>query len=308
MSSLKSRVNADFALLFAAAVWGVAFVFQKSAMEHIGPLAFIASRGLLAALALAPLALLEIGRSDVRADFGFWRIAVLGGCAFFLAAWLQQAGLITATVTNTGFLTALYVVITPFIAWSWSGKRPNRIVWPSVALSIAGTWLLGGGTFSAFSFGDLLVAISAFFWALHVVVTGRASPYRRPIAFTAVQFAIVGGLGAVSSVLLETTTWEGMRAAAPDIAYVAILSSALTFTILTMALQYTPPSEATVIVSMEVVFAAAAAYLLLGERLPAIGWVGAALILGATLLLQLGTVLGATWTRTEPVGQTGDRT
>ena len=307
MPTTRTRLNADFALLFAAAVWGVAFVFQKSAMDHIGPLAFIASRGLLAALALAPLALMEHARSSTRVNAGFWSIAISGGCAFFLAAWLQQAGLVTATVTNTGFLTALYVIITPFVAWSWSGKRPNLVVWPAAAFSAIGTWLLGGGALSAFSFGDLLVAISAFFWAGHVVISGRASLYGRPIAFTAVQFAVVGTLGTVASVLLETTTLAGLRAAAPDIAYVGLLSSALTFTILTMALQHTPPSEAAVIVSMETVFAAAAAYLMLSERLPPIGWIGAALILGATLLLQLGTALGASWSRSEPVGQSGER-
>jgi drug/metabolite transporter (DMT)-like permease len=92
--------------------------------------------------------------------------------------------------------------------------------------------------------------------------------------------------------MLETTTIEGLAGAAIDIAYVGLLSSALAFTILTVALQHTPPSEAAVIVSMETVFAAAAAYWLLGERLPAIGWAGAALILAATLVLQIGTALG----------------
>jgi drug/metabolite transporter (DMT)-like permease len=88
-----------------------------------------------------------------------------------------------------------------------------------------------------------------------------------------------------------------LRGAALDIAYVGLLSSALTFTLLTVALQYTPPSEAAVIVSMETVFAALAAYLLLGERLPAIGWAGAALILTATLLLQLAPALSARFLR-----------
>ncbi len=288
-----SRLHADIALLFAAAVWGVAFIFQKSAMDHIGPLAFIAARGGVAALALVPLALRESRNAPSGQSAGFWQIAVAGGVAFFIAAWLQQRGIVTATVTNTGFLTALYVVITPFIAWGWSGKVPNSIVWPAVTLSTVGTWLLGGGTLSAFSGGDGLVALSAVFWAAHVVVTGRASVFRRPIAFTAVQFAVVAVLGALFSAFLETTTLAGLQGAAVDIAYVALLSSALTFTLLTVALQHTPPSEAAVIVSLETVFAAAAAYLLLGERLLPIGWVGAALILGATLLLQLWPALAA---------------
>jgi drug/metabolite transporter (DMT)-like permease len=274
-------------------VWGVAFVFQKSAMAHIAPLAFIAARGAVAAVALAPLALEEARRVPRSGNDGFWRTAIGGGAAFFIAAWLQQAGIVTATVTNTGFLTALYVVITPFIAWGWSGKVPNPIVWPAVVLSALGTWLLGGGTLGAFSRGDGLVALSALFWAAHVVVTGRASIYRRPIGFTAIQFAVVALLAALGSAQLETTTLAGLRGAAIDIAYVGLLSSALTFTLLTLALQHTPPSEAAVIVSMETVFAALAAYLLLGERLVWIGWVGAALILSATLLLQLWPAIAA---------------
>jgi drug/metabolite transporter (DMT)-like permease len=297
MPRLSTRLNADIALLFAAAVWGLAFVFQKSAMAHIGPLTFIAARAAIAALALAPLALREHGRVTSSGKSGFWTIAISGGVAFFIAAWLQQAGLQTATVTNTGFLTALYVVITPFIAWGWSGKIPSPIVWPAVALSAIGTWLLGGGTLSAFSQGDQLVALSALFWAIHVVVTGRASPFGRPIAFTAVQFAVVSLLATAGSILLEITTLEGLRGAAVDIAYVGLLSSALTFTILTVALQHTPPSEAAIIVSMETVFAAFAAYLLLGERLGQLGWIGAALILLATLLLQVGPALGARFLR-----------
>ena len=243
-----SRLNADIALFAAAGVWGVAFLFQKSAMAHVGPLAFI-------------------------------------------AAWLQQEGIRTATVTNASFLTALYVVLTPFVAWGWSGKVPNPVVWPAVAMSALGTWLLGGGSVGAFSRGDLLVALSAFFWAVHVVVTGRASPFGRPIGFTALQFTTVGALAATGAAAIESTTLAGLAGAAIDIAYLGLLSSALCFTILTVALQYTPPSEAAVIVSMETVFAALAADLVLGERRPAIGLAGAARILAGVLLLQFGTAL-----------------
>jgi drug/metabolite transporter (DMT)-like permease len=288
-----SRLNADFGLLLAAAVWGVAFLFQKSAMAHVGPLAFIAARGALAAAALAPLA----WREHVRAGAGpggpaFWGVALWGGVAFFVAAWLQQAGIRTAAVTNTGFLTALYVVLTPFVAWAWSGRAPGASVWPAVALSTLGTWLLGGGgTLGDLGSGDGLVALSALFWAIHVVVTGSAAPYGRPVGFTTIQFAVVAALGTLASAALETTTLAGLLAAAPEIFYVGLLSSALTFTILTVALQHTPPSEAAVIVSMETVFAALAARLVLGERLSAMGWAGAALILAAILLLQLGAAI-----------------
>jgi drug/metabolite transporter (DMT)-like permease len=288
------RLHADLALLVTAAIWGLAFVFQKSAMSHIGPLTFIAARGLVAALALTPLALWErrAARAEAvgaeRSSGAVWSVAMCGGIAFFIAAVLQQSGLVTATVTNTGFLTALYVVVTPFVVWAWSGASPRRFIWPAVALSAVGTWLLGGGGLASLSHGDVLVALSAIFWAVHVVITGQASRHRRPLGFTAVQFAVVAVLGVTAAALWETLSLAGLRAAAPDIAFVGLLSSALTFSILTVALQYAPPAEAAVIVSMETVFAAVAAYFILGERLPDIGWIGAAMMLFATLIVQLG--------------------
>jgi drug/metabolite transporter (DMT)-like permease len=290
-----SRLNADLTLLVAAAIWGCAFVFQKSAMEHIGPLTFIAARGALAALALAPLAWREHAQAGGTMPRGLLPIACGGGLLFFVAAWLQQAGIRTASVTNTGFLTALYVVITPFVAWGWNGKRPSTAVWPAVALSAFGTWLLGGGGIAAPSQGDMLVALSAVFWAAHVVITGRAASYGRPITFTAIQFVAVTVLAGVTLLPLETVTLAGLKGAAVDIVYVGLLSSALTFTLLTLALRHTPPSEAAVIASFETVFAASAGYLILGERLSATGWAGAALILSAILFIQLAAALGARW-------------
>ena len=283
-----SRLSADLALLFAAFVWGVAFLFQKSAMAEIGPLTFVAARCTVATLVLLPFALAETKRVASPVPAGLWRIGSLAGAAFFTAAWLQQGGIITATVTNTGFLTALYVVITPFIAWVIDGKIPNAVVWPAVALSAVGTWLLGGGSLSHFSHGDMLVAISALFWAAHVVIVGRAAEHARPILFTTVQFAIVAVLAMAGAAMLETPSAPALMAAINSILYVGVLSSALTFTLLTIALQYTPPLEAAVIVSLETLFAAFSAYLVLGERLPPIAWIGAAMIMSGTLVIQLG--------------------
>jgi drug/metabolite transporter (DMT)-like permease len=287
------RINADLALLLAAAIWGTAFVFQKTAMAHVGPLTFIAARCWLAALALLPFAWLEGRRSRGPVGRPFFGAAWAGGIAFFLAAWLQQGGLLATTATSAGFFTALYVVITPFIVWLWTGASPNLAVWPAVTLSAMGTWLLGGAEVGGFSPGDQLVMLSAVLWAVHVVITGRAAHLRRPIAFTAMQLAIVAVLAAAGAAAVETPTLAGLAAAWIEIAYVGLLSSALTFTLLTVALQHTPASEAAVIISLETLFAALGGYLLLGERLPALGLVGAALILLAILCIQLAPALAA---------------
>jgi drug/metabolite transporter (DMT)-like permease len=287
-----SRFQADLLLFLTAFVWGVAFLFQKSATAHIGPLTFLAMRGLVAFVALAPLALREARRAPAPARFDFYLTSLLGGLAFLIAGWLQQAGLETATVTNTGFLTALYVVITPLIVLCWSGKMPNVLVWPAVVMSAIGTWLLGGGTLGAFSRGDIMVAISAFFWAVQVVITASATRYRRPIGFTSLQFAVVAALAGLAAPAFEPLSLVQLRAAAVEILFVGLLSSALTFTLLTVAMQHTPPSEAAIIVGTETLFAAGAAYLILGERLTSMGWMGAVLILAASLMVQLGAAAG----------------
>jgi drug/metabolite transporter (DMT)-like permease len=287
------RLHADILLLMAAAIWGLAFVFQKSAMDHISECLFIAARGFVASAALAPLAWLEGQRQPRAADLRtVLPIALAGGAAFFLGAIFQQIGLRTTSIGNTGFLTGLYVIVTPFLMWVLTRHAPSRLVWLAVALSFVGTWLLGGGTLTGFSFGDLLVAICALFWAGHMVIVGRSSGFDRPITFTAIQFAVVGTLGLLGAILTEPLTIGGMikglSGAAGSIAYVGLLSSALTFTLLAVAMKHTPTSEAAIIVSLEAVFAALAGALLLGERLSWIACAGAAMILIATLIVQIG--------------------
>jgi drug/metabolite transporter (DMT)-like permease len=285
------RIHADLLLVLAAIVWGVAFVFQKTAMDHIGPLLFVAARATVATLALIPIALREGRRAQDQFPAGLVSIAALGGGLFFLGAIAQQTGIITASVTNTGFLTALYVVFTPFLVWLFMRHAPAWIVWPAVAMSFVGMWLLGGGTVGGFARGDLLVAFSAVFWAAHVVVVAQATRHARPVAFSAIQFAVVAALGLTGAILIEPISIAGLAAAWREIAYVGLLSSALTFTLLAVAMKYTPPTEAAIIVSSETLFAALAAYLVLGERLSIAGWCGAALILGAVLLVQAGPMI-----------------
>ena len=275
-------------LVAIAAIWGLAFVFQKTAMDHIGPCTFLALRALIAALILAPIALLyETGNRLQQPTPAFWLIAIAGGLTFFTGGILQQIGLVTATVTNTGFLTGLYVVITPLLMWLVLSRPPGLIIWLAVALAFIGMWMLGGGTIGGFSWGDWLVVFSSFFWASHMLVIEHSGRHARPIAFTAIQFAVVALISGVGAILLEAPTIDKLIAAAPEIAYVGVLSSALTFTLLAVAMRHTNAAEATIIVSTETVFAAAAGVLLLAERLEWIGWLGATMMFSASVLVQL---------------------
>jgi drug/metabolite transporter (DMT)-like permease len=293
-----TRLRADALLLLAALIWGVAFVFQKSAMAHIGPFTMVAGRTTIAVIVLAPLAWWALRREPEGTLRRSLAMGAKGGVFFFLGAIFQQVGLVTTSVTNTGFITGLYVILTPFLIWVVRGQRPGGFVAIAAVISFVGTWLLGGGSFDGFARGDMWVAVSAVFWAAHVIVTADAARAGPAAVFTLLQFAVVAVLGWIGAMLFETITVDGLWRGAAELAYVGLLSSALTFLLLTVALKHTTAPEAAILVSTEMVFAALAAYLLAGERLGPIGLVGAGLILAATALVQLGPV----WLRRGAVG------
>lgn len=297
-------MRGDVLIVVSALIWGVAFYFQKTAMSHVGPMLFIGMRGLVAAVALLPFALAEqdmlpvfsrgsksvCGLKERRLGFGlpegFAPIAIAGGITFFIGASLQQVGLVTATVTNTGFLTALYVVVTPFLFWIIKRTSPSAIIWLCALMALAGVWALGGGTIIHLNGGDRLIAFSALFWALLIIVSGEAAKYEKPLSYTCIQFLTVGILGMIAALLFEHDVDQDVLQALPAVLYVGLLSTALTFGLMAIALQTVPAPRASILLSLETLFAALAGYTLLGERLDPLGWVGAALILSAVALLQ----------------------
>jgi len=280
-----NRFKADLLVLAAALIWGVAFYFQKVAMDHVGPFLFTGSRAVIAALVLAPFALRE-RRNGPAEPLSLFPIAIFGGLAFTAAGVLQQAGITTATVTNTSFLTALYVVLTPFLLWLIRSERPGLRVWIAAIVAFFGIWALGGGTLDGFSRGDWLVAACAIFWALYMVATSASSKAARPLQYTCYSFATVALICLPVSLLTEQPSFQSLADAAVPMLYVGILSSALTFALLSVSVQHIPAARASILLSTETLFAAAAGFLLLGERLSLIGWMGAALVFAAILLIQ----------------------
>ena len=281
-----SRLRADLLLLVAALIWGLAFYFQKTAMSHIGPWLFTAVRAVIATLVLIPFALREAAME--RGPLApMVPISLLGGFAFLLGGGLQQAGIVDATIVNAGLLTALYVPLTPLVAWMWGGTRPSRIIWLAAILCFCGAWALGGGSLGQMSQGDMVIALSAVAWAVHIVITGKAGIHARPLTYTCIQFAVVAMCALGLAFLLETVSLPAILSVWPSLLYVGVLSSAVTFGIMAVALRYAQPSETAVLLSLETVFAALAGYVLLGERLTPLGWFGAALIFCSALGSQL---------------------
>lgn len=285
-----SRPLAVLLLLIATAIWGLAFVAQKAAMAHMGPLTFSGTRFLLGGIALLPFALIELRRKSVkRSDFTprLWlQIAAL--CtAFLIGSVLQQYGLAQTSVTNSGFLTALYVLFVPLIAFLVIRAHPHPIIYIGAPLALIGIFYLNGGRLEAFNLGDMLVVVSAIFWGGHVFMLGVLSRQTGlPIVLSAITVLSVGVVCLAFAFIFEVPDLSGILAGWVQVLYVGIMSTALAFTLQAIGQQHVPSANAAIILSAESLFAALGGALLLGERLPLVGYAGTALIFFAIILVE----------------------
>jgi drug/metabolite transporter (DMT)-like permease len=212
------------------------------------------------------------------------------GLALFFGTTLQQAGIETTSATNAGFLTACYVVLTPFVVWTLTGAPPRAIVVAAGLVSLVGAWLLAcGGALVPPNIGDALVLVADCAWATGIALTpiflARSG---RPLLLAFVQYTVCAALAALCSALFESMASGALIATMPTILFAGIVSGALAYTIQIFAQAHTPPAEAALILALEGVFAALAGALLLGERLTAIGVLGCALILAGAAVAEIG--------------------
>lgn len=281
------RLLAVSLLIITTMLWGFAFVAQKSAMDAMGPLTFSAVRYVLGSLAILPLIVWELRRTGRRLGRADWPAVALIAVSFFLGVALQQIGLTMTTVTNSGFLTSLYVLFVPLLALVVFFHKPHPIVWVGVPMALVGVYLLNGGRLESFNLGDLLVVGSAVAWAVQVYLIGTVS--RRtglPVTISLICFAVTAVLSGIGSAAFETPHFAAIGEGWIEILYAGILSTAVAFTLQAVAQQFVPPANAAIILSAEGLFAAFGGALVLGERLPVIGYVGAALIFLAIVMVE----------------------
>lgn len=296
-----SRLTANCLLLLAGLVWGLGFVAQETAMDNVGPFQFIALRFCLAALVVWPFALRETkALQRVGQLIAFtpsqWRAIVVVGSVFFGGMAFQQVGLLGTSVTNAGMLTGLYVILVPIIAFTILRERQTLTIWAAAATAFAGVWFLGGGGIGKFTWGDVLMIFCALFWAIHVIIIGRAvGSMGRPVAIACIQFAVCGALGCLGFFIARLIDWSlepvyshaDLIAAAPEILYAAIIAGGFAFTLQAIGQRYTRAADAAVLLSSESLFAALGGAVILGERLDLYGYLGCALLLAAIVVVSV---------------------
>ena len=271
-------------LLLAAMVWGFAFAAQRAGMDSMQPFSFNGIRTLLADFCLLPAVAVSRRRSWRSPASGSPAGAVspassrsrdqllaglLCGLLLFLSSNLQQIGLVYTTAGKSGFITALYVVLVPEVNYFLFRKNPGRWIWVSVLLAVAGLFLLcvPVGESLSLNQGDLLTLGCAVCFTGHILVVDHFSPRVDPLRLSCDQFLVSGALALIISFFTETVTWEGVRGALPAILYAGIVSGSVGYTLQIVGQRDTPPAMASLLMSLESVFAVSGGALILGERM-----------------------------------------
>jgi drug/metabolite transporter (DMT)-like permease len=292
MDSKAKVLKYDVIFLIAAAIWGFAFVAQRAGMKHVGPFTFIAVRFLLGSIFLVPLLFITGGDKINSQDPGpqpnhkFFLLGCgLAGLILFLAQSFQQYGIVYTTAGKAGFITGLYVIIVPFLSL-W-GQRTTSGTWAGAVLAVVGLYLLSITGNFVIDRGDLLVFICAFFWAAHILVIGSLSWRFHPIRVAFFQFLVCSACAWVSAVLTEVIAVQKILSALVPILYAGIVSTGVAFTLQVVGQRYAHPAHASIIMSLEAIFAVIGGYLLLGETISLRNLAGCAFMLTGMIISQL---------------------
>ncbi|MBX5468438.1 MAG: DMT family transporter [Thermoleophilaceae bacterium] len=279
---MSARRLAEVALVAIAAVWGLTFVMVQDAIDELPPLAFLGYRFVPAALLVAGLSWRGF-RSLSRQG---WAAGLLLG-AFLTAGYvLQTFGLEHTSASNAGFITGLFVVLTPLLGAIFLRERVGRLAWGSAAVSGVGLYLLSGGS-EGLGVGDLLVLGCALAFAAHILATARAVAAHDLGALLAVQLGVCGV--ACTAAAAVAGDLEAPRGADvwTALAVTAFVASALGFFVQSYAQRHAPPARTALILASEPAFAGLFGWLVGGETLSALSWLGAALIMGAIVAVEV---------------------
>ena len=320
----KRALRADILLLLTAGIWGFGFVAQRSGMEYVGPFAFNGIRFILGSLSLLPLILLRRGRlaAEAVAPVRLLLPSLAAGGCLFAAVVLQQFGIIFTTAGNAGFITGFYVVLTPFFG-IFLGRKTGPATWIGSVLTLCGLYFISVAGRPSINPGDIIVFVSAFLWASHVLLIDRLMHAKHisidPIELSSGQFAVCGILSLLCAFLVEPHigaaveridpsllsaglfSWQPFPAltsaikagtvsfpvqALVPILYGGLASVGIAYTFQVVAQRDAPPAHATIILCFEGCFAALGGVLLLSEKAGAWTLLGFVFMLAGMLATQ----------------------
>lgn len=289
----KKQVRSSLLLLLTAFIWGSSFVSQRVGMDYIGPLTFNCTRSFIGSIVLLPVILVINKKTDkqvLKKEKENKKALIIGGilCGTVLAvaSSFQQFGIKYTTVGKTGFITALYMVIVPILGL-FLKKKIRPIFWLSVALAVVGMYLLCITSEFSIQLGDFLVFICAIFFAVHIMVIDKFSPFVNGIKMSCIQFFVCGCICSIPMLIFETPTFSGIISAYIPLLYSGVMSCGVAYTLQIVAQKNANPVVASLIMSLESVFCALSGWLLLNEKLSARELIGCVIIFIGIIITQI---------------------
>jgi len=286
---MTQKTKSTVCLFVTAFIWGAAFVAQKVGSEHIEPFTFGGMRFALGTLSLIPVALLfERDTGDDARRKRTWVAGVLGGLIIFVAANLQQFGVaLTGSAGKSGFITGPYIVLVPILG-IFRRKMPGWSTWLGAALAFGGLYLLSApeGLQSA-DWGDAVLLIGALFWAVHIILVDHFAHDVNPIRFSMIQFCTCSALSLICAFSMETVALTGLVDGLWPLLFCGLMSVGIAYTLQIFGQRGVEPSKAAIIFSLEAVFAALCAAVLIGELMTVRMYIGCLFIFAGILVSQL---------------------
>lgn len=284
--------------MLTALIWGTAFVFQRVGMESIEPITFNAARMALATIATGLVAFLTQRKGQNSSENRtaveqrqYKRNTIIGGiccgCFLSLGSILQQMGLVYTTAGKAGFITAMYMLLVPIIGFVFFKKKNTWLVWLSVLLGVVGMYFLCISGKLRLSYGDALVCICAVFFSCHILCCDHFARRGNPIWISAIQFATVTVISFVAAMIAEEPSVAKLVSATIPIIYCGIVSGGIGYTLQIVAQKYTDPTIASLLMSMESVFAVIAGAILLHEHMSIRELSGCVIMFAAIVLIQI---------------------
>jgi drug/metabolite transporter (DMT)-like permease len=283
MAKNISRTFADLGLLSVTLFWGTTFILSKIVLGDISLASYLAVRLTLAAFFMVLIAF----RFYREFNLDILRDGVILGTLLFLSYFFQMAGIRFTSASNAGFITGLSVVLVPVFSVLFFRDRPKIASLAGVVLATVGLYLLSGGDYGELNKGDWLVFVCAITVTFHVIFTGRFARRHNVYLLTAVQLVMTSLLSILYQVLVETTVPSISSGAIWLLVYLALFGTVYTFLVQTAMQRYTTATRTALVFTMEPVFAALFAYLIAGEMLTMLGWLGGGFILGGMIVAEI---------------------
>ena len=289
-------------LLITALMWGMGFVAQSAGMDKITPFVFSAIRMILGGISLLPviisLDLFKYKRYTNEEKIEYKRktknsisYGLILGVVFFIACNLQQVALVYSEPGKVAFITAIYMLFVPIICL-FLKKRVPILTWICIGLGILGLFLLciDVNNFGGVNKGDMLALGCAFFYGIHIVMVEGFSEKTDGIKLSCMQFFVGGIISLVPALIFEGFVWENILSCAGPILYAALGSCGIAYTFQILGQKYVESSFATILMSMESVFAVLASAIILGSMLSVQEAFGCVIMFVAIIIPQLAEI------------------